>query len=230
MPRASRLLELMQILRRRRAPVSGQELSKALGISIRTLYRDIALLQEQGAEIQGEPGLGYVLRPGFTLPPMMFSVDEIEAVVLGARWVATRGDPRLRAAAEDVVAKIRAVLPTAMRDQVDDVMLTVPVMEAPATVDLSVIREAIRTECKVTLTYRDEAGAGTRRTVWPFLIGFFDRVMVLAAWCELRADFRAFRIDRIASVEPSDARYPGRRNTLVEEWRRRQKKSTTARN
>ncbi|MBN8228385.1 YafY family transcriptional regulator [Corallococcus macrosporus] len=230
MPRASRLLELMQILRRRRTPVSGQELSKALGISIRTLYRDIALLQEQGAEIQGEPGLGYVLRPGFTLPPMMFSVEEIEAVVLGARWVAARGDSRLRTAAEDVVAKIRAVLPTAMRDQVDDVMLTVPVLEAPATVDLSVIREAIRAERKVTLTYRNEAGAATRRTVWPLVIGFFDRVMVLAAWCELREDFRAFRVDRIASAEPSDARYPGRRHTLVEEWRKRQKKPATARN
>src|SRR5512147_1692487 len=110
MSRAARLLDLMERLRRHRAPVSARALSRELGVSIRTLYRDIATLQAQGADIQGEPGLGYVLRPGFTLPPLMFSPEEIEALVLGSRWVVARADARLAAAAENAVAKIRAVL------------------------------------------------------------------------------------------------------------------------
>src|SRR6476660_2658089 len=99
MSRSQRLLDLLQILRRHRFPVTGAALAGELGISLRTLYRDIASLQEQGANIEGEPGLGYVLRPGFMLPPLMFSEDEIEALVLGSRWVAERGDERLGAAA-----------------------------------------------------------------------------------------------------------------------------------
>src|SRR3954452_10917944 len=128
MSRTSRLLDLLELLRRHRSPVSGPELAAQIGISIRTLYRDIATLQGQGADIQGEPGLGYVLRPGFTLPPLMFSADEIEALVLGSRWVAVRGDARLGAAASNAVAKIRAVLPGELRDSVDAATLTVPAM------------------------------------------------------------------------------------------------------
>ena len=120
MSRAARLLDLMQTLRRRRVPVGGQALAAELGVSIRTLYRDIATLQAQGAEIEGEPGIGYVLKPGFTLPPLMFSVDEIEAVVLGARWVAAQSDDRrLGEAARNAVAKIAAVLPKDLRDAAD---------------------------------------------------------------------------------------------------------------
>lgn len=230
MSRSSRLLDLMQALRRRRAPVSGQELARELGISVRTLYRDIALLQAQGADIRGEAGLGYVLHPGFTLPPLMFSVDEIEAVVLGARWVAARGDARLQAAAEDVVAKIRAVLPTPMREHAHGAALTVPAVGEPVSVDLSAIRAAMRAETKIAFTYRDDNGAETRRTVWPLLIGFFERAMLLAAWCELREDFRAFRVDRMTELEITETRYPRRRHTLVEEWRKRQTTAATAKN
>src|SRR6185312_11469276 len=154
MSRAARLLDLVQLLRQHRAPVSGQILADQLGISIRTFYRDIATLQGQGAEIMGEPGLGYVLRPGFTLPPLMFSVDEIEALVLGSRWVAARGDARLGAAAGNAVAKIRAVLPEDLRENVDAATLTVPMPHGePVAVDASVIRAAIRKEQKVVVTY-----------------------------------------------------------------------------
>jgi predicted DNA-binding transcriptional regulator YafY len=230
MSRSSRLMELMQALRRRRTPVSGQELATELGISVRTLYRDIALLQTQGADIRGEPGLGYVLHPGFTLPPLMFSVDEIEAVVLGARWVAARGDARLQAAAEDVVAKIRAVLPSPMREHVDAATLTAPTIDEPVSVDLSAIRGAIRAETKLTFTYRDDHGAETRRTAWPLLIGFFERAMLLATWCELREDFRSFRVDRMTDLEITQTRYPRRRHVLVEEWRARQTTAATDKN
>jgi predicted DNA-binding transcriptional regulator YafY len=222
--RASRLLDLVQLLRRHRAPVTGPSLAKELGVSIRTLYRDIATLQGQGADIQGEPGLGYVLRPGFTLPPLMFSADEIEALVLGSRWVSVRGDERLASAATNAVAKIRAVLPDELRQSVDAATLTVPNVgeSAKATIDVSVVRAAIRGERKLGIAYRDGDGSVTRRTIWPLLIGFFDRMQVVAAWCELRGDYRGFRVDRILEVAATEARYPRRRAALVDEWRERQ--------
>ncbi|MDI3285781.1 YafY family protein [Polyangium sp. 15x6] len=223
MSRAARLLDLLELLRRHRAPITGPALAEELGISIRTLYRDIATLQAQGADIQGEPGLGYVLRPGFTLPPLMFSADELEALVLGSRWVAVRGDARLAAAAGNAVAKLRAVLPDDLRASVDTATLTVPMLRGePVAVDASVIRAAIRKEHRLVIMYQDQNGEGTTRTIWPLLIGFFDKVQVLAAWCELRQDYRAFRVDRIQSVEPKDERYPRRRAVLVQEWRARQ--------
>ncbi|EYF04084.1 helix-turn-helix transcriptional regulator [Chondromyces apiculatus] len=231
MSRASRLLDLLQLLRRHRAPVAGPELARALGISLRTLYRDVATLRAQGADISGDPGLGYVLRPGFTLPPLNLSEDEIEALVLGARWVAARGDARLGAAAEDAVAKVRAVLPEALRESVDAVTLTVPGVQAAMTVvDVAGIRAAIRKEHKIAIAYRDERGALTRRTVWPLLIGFFERVMVLAAWCELRRDYRGFRVDRIAECEVTATRYPRQRKVMVAEWREKQHVVAAARN
>jgi predicted DNA-binding transcriptional regulator YafY len=161
----------------------------------------------------------------------MFSVEEIEALVLGSRWVAVRGDARLGAAAGDAVAKIRAVLPDALRESVDAAVLTVPMLEdVPVAIDVSVIRAAARKEHKLVITYRDQEGAATTRTIWPLLIGFFDKVQVLAAWCELRQDYRGFRVDRIVAVEAKDERYPRRRAALVKEWRARQDLHTTAKN
>src|SRR6476660_9212302 len=120
MSRSQRLLDLLQILRRHRFPVTGAALAGELGISLRTLYRDIASLQGQGAEIEGEPGLGYVLRPGFMLPPLMFSIDELEALVLGGAWVGRQtDDPRLSKAAVNALAKISAVLPEQLRREVE---------------------------------------------------------------------------------------------------------------
>ncbi len=223
MSRSERLLRLLQNLRRYRRPVSGCVLAEELGVSIRTLYRDIASLQAQGAGIEGEPGLGYVLRPGFMLPPLMFSEDEIEALVLGSRWVARRADRRLALAAHDALAKIAAVLPPDLRDGLDASSLLVgPVAAAREAIDLAVLRKAIRTERKVRITYTSADGAGSDRLVWPFALGFFERVRVLVAWCELRRDFRHFRTDRITSLAPTDDRYPRRRQALLKEWREAQ--------
>jgi len=232
MSRASRLLDLMQLLRRHRAPVTGPSLAQELGISIRTLYRDIATLQGQGADIRGEPGLGYMLRPGFTLPPMMFSVDEIEALVLGSRWVALRGDARLADAADNAVAKIRAVLPPELRESIDAATMTVPdvTATAPPRIDVSVLRGAIRHERKITIVYRDGDGKETRRTLWPILLGFMERVLVVAAWCELRDDYRSFRVDRIHDIDVMEERYPRKRKIMVEEWRARMAMPAAARN
>lgn len=221
MSRSERLLTLLEVLRRHRRPVAGRALAAELGISIRTLYRDIATLQGQGADIEGEPGLGYLLRPGFMLPPLMFSEDEIEALVLGSRWVADRGDPRLGEAARNALAKIGAVLPADLRGDLDTVALLVGpgAPTAADTVDLGAIRKAIRSERRLAMTYRDGAGRETRRTIWPFALGFFDRVRIVLGWCEARQDFRHFRTDRISDLVPLAERYPRRRPVLLREWR-----------
>jgi predicted DNA-binding transcriptional regulator YafY len=221
--RASRLLDLIQVLRRHRHPVSGATLAEELGVSLRTLYRDIATLNAQGAHIDGEPGMGYVLRPGFMLPPLMFTEDEIEALVLGSRWVAERADTPLGKAAGSVVAKIAAVLPDDLRDRVDAGTLLVVSVDKPSAGDaeLTSIRHAIRAERKLRIDYGDAEGKRTRRIVWPFAIGFFERTRVVAAWCELRRDYRHFRTDRILSLQATTTRYPRRRQAMLKEWRER---------
>jgi predicted DNA-binding transcriptional regulator YafY len=223
MARSERLLSLLQTLRRYRRPVSGAVLAGETGVSLRTLYRDIASLQAQGALIEGEPGVGYVLKPGFMLPPMMFSQDEIEALVLGSRWVARATDSRLAAAGADALAKIAAVLPAEMRESVEQATLLVSVKRTVEDkADLDVIRRAIRSERIVALTYGDERGAISTRNIWPFALGYFDQVRIIMAWCELRRDFRHFRADRIIDLSVLDNRYPRRRTALAKEWHERQ--------
>ena len=220
MPRAQRLLALLQELRCHRYPVRGAALARTLGVSLRTLYRDVAALQAQGARIDGAPGLGYVLHPGFTLPPLTFT-EEVEALVLGARWVGDRADAHLAEAARQAVAKIRAVLPTDRRVALEDSTVMVgPGMPIRIGDErLAAIRQAIRTERKVTVTYRDLEERESVRTIWPFALAFFDRARYVVGWCELRDGFRHFRADRIAALTPLDARYPRRRAALVREWR-----------
>lgn len=224
MSRSARLLGLLQALRRRRRPVTASSLAAELGVSERTVYRDIATLVGQGAAIDGEAGLGYVLRPGFLLPPLMFGDDEIEALVLGLRWVADRGDGDLGAAAADALAKISAVLPADLRDRTEDMGLVVGPGAAVAAgaADLASLRRAIRAERKLRITYADATGRHSARTIWPFALAFFDRVRVVAAWCETRRDFRHFRTDRIAAAEVMGERYPRRRRALISEWRKRE--------
>ncbi|MGZ5828538.1 MAG: helix-turn-helix transcriptional regulator [Xanthobacteraceae bacterium] len=221
MSRAQRLLDLIQILRRHRHPVSGQSLAVELDVSLRTLYRDIATLQGQGAHIDGEPGVGYLLRPGFMLPPLMFSEDEIEALVLGSRWVAERGDQPLGKAARNALAKVAAVLPNDLRDRLDATALLIGRADPPMAGDaeLTAIRQAIRNERKLRIDYVDRDGSRSRRIVWPFAVAFFERARVVAAWCELRTDYRHFRTDRIAALRVTDKRYPRRRQVLMKEWR-----------
>jgi predicted DNA-binding transcriptional regulator YafY len=221
MSRTERLLDLLQVLRRHRTPVTGPALARELGVSVRTLYRDIATLRGQGARIEGEPGLGYLLRPGFTLPPLMFTSDELEALVLGSRWVARRSDDRsLAAAAADALAKIGAVLPDPLRREVDAATLLVgPPAPHAAAVDSAPVREAIRREQKLAVAYEDAAGRRTTRTIWPFAIGFFEHARVVVAWCETRRGFRHFRLDRMTLLERPGARYPRARAALLAEWR-----------
>ena len=222
MSRAERLLELLELLRRHRHPITGAALASQLGISQRSLYRDIATLQAQGARIDGAPGLGYILRPGFTLPPLMFRIEEIEALVLGARWVAERTDDALAEAARSALAKIAAVLPPTQRHELDSSTLLIP----PGAIDgtegrhIPALRTAIRSERKISLAYRDARDRESERIVWPFALAFFDSVRVVVAWCEMRQGFRNFRTDRIARLEALPERYPRNRRSLLEEWRK----------
>lgn len=223
MSRAQRLLELLQLLRQHRRAVAGEVLAERLGVSLRTLYRDIDTLRAQGAGIEAEAGLGYVLRPGFMLPPLMFSEEEMQAVLLGMRWVSESGDAALSAASDTALAKIAAVLPQDIEVVAAAGNLLVGPSRIPdSTIDLAAVRRAIRDERKAEITYTDGSGEGSRRVAWPFALAFFDGAQVVAAWCELRQDFRHFRCDRIASWRTLDMAYPRRRHALLTEWRQRE--------
>ena len=222
MSRAERLLELMQSLRLRRRPVAGQALAEELKVSLRTLYRDIEALKAQGARIEGEAGLGYVLKPGFTVPPLMFSLEEVEALALGARWVEGRSDAGLTRAARGALAKIAAVLPPERAEALDwpTLLAGASRMSQSEAASLPVIREALSAGRKVELAYVDKHGLSSARIVWPVALGFFDHARMLAAWCETRAVFRHFRLDRMDKAALLDARPPRSRRALLIDWRR----------
>jgi predicted DNA-binding transcriptional regulator YafY len=222
MARSERLLALVQMLRRHRHPLTAEAMARELGVSLRTVYRDVASLIASRVPIRGEAGLGYVLEPGFDLPPLMFTPDEVEAIVVGMRWLRERADPMLARAADDVVAKLGAVLPEALRPLLHDTGLFAPhFADLPGTIsiDEASIRGAIRRERKVSIAYADGAGAQTVRTIWPFGLAFFNHAHVVMAWCETRAGFRHFRTDRISAVSLLAERYPERRAVLLRRWK-----------
>ncbi|MCP3392368.1 YafY family transcriptional regulator [Bradyrhizobium sp. CCGB12] len=220
MSKSHRLFDLMQILRSHRQPVAGVELAREAGVSLRTIRRDISTLRSIGADIDGESSVGYVLKPGFLLPPLMFSEEEIHALALGAQWVRGQTDDSLAGAAQNALAKIDAVLPPDLRRHLHDGSFHVsPKPTPPTSVDPAVLRQSMRQQCKVLLTYRDFHGAATERVIWPISLGFIESQRFAAAWCELRQDFRVFRVDRMERVELQADRYPGRRRDLVKRWR-----------
>jgi len=223
MSRAQRLLDVIQLLRSHRRPVAACRLAEELGVSLRTIYRDIETLKGQGAHIDGEAGIGYVLRPGFMLPPLMFSEEEIEALVLGGRWVAAQPDELLGKAAKNALAKVAAVLPDDLQRSLETSGLMVARRDpAAGDAELPVIRAAIRGERKLRIVYSDERDNRSNRTIWPIALGFFDRVRMVAAWCESRGDYRHFRTDRIMSITLTERRYPRRRTDLLREWQQRE--------
>ncbi|MCB1378361.1 MAG: YafY family transcriptional regulator [Alphaproteobacteria bacterium] len=220
MRRAERLLQLLQILRRHRRPVTGETIATELEVSLRTVYRDIATLIADRVPIRGEAGVGYVLGEGYDLPPLMFTPDELEAVMLGLRWVARRGDADLSRAAQDTVAKIGTVLPERLKPFLFDAALLVPPHGRVVAdqVDVSLLRSAIREGRKVGLAYRAEDGSETERVIWPIAVAYFDAQRLIIAWCELRQAFRSFRTDRMLAVAVSDEKYPARRKVLLKQW------------
>jgi len=221
MTRTERLLSLLQVLRSYHYPVNGQRLADRLNISLRTLYRDIATLQAQGAEIEGEAGIGYILKPSFFLPPLMFSQIEIEALLLGMQWVSQYGDAPLTKAATDTLSKITHVLPTNIKNGMDAFALRVgpPMRASLANEDLTILRAAIRNQKKLRLDYQSQKGGRNQQIVWPFTIGYFTDCRILVAWCEKKRDYRHFNTSGIISVEMLDDIYPGSRVNLFCKWR-----------
>ena len=221
MSRTTRLLTLLQVLRGKRCPVTAATLAGELKVSERTLYRDIAELTALGAPIQGEAGIGYVLRSGLFLPPLMFTADEIEAIVLGLRYVDQRGDEVLGKAAADALAKVAAVLAPDVRDALRNptVLPGPPGCGYPQNiVELNVYRQAIRAQAKLHIDYADVTKIPSQRLIWPLALGFFNEARVVVAWCELRGAYRTFRTDRIAAATEQGERYPGRRSDLLRDW------------
>jgi len=220
---------LLDALRGHRRPVTATQLSQTLSVSLRTIYRDIGTLIELGAPIDGEAGVGYVLRAGFFLPPLMFNEDELEALLLGARWVEHQGDAGLARAAGSALAKIATASPRDLRDGLAEAGLWAPIFKERATVELPLqpIREAIRREHKVRIAYVNESGESSDRVVWPIALAFLEKVQVMAAWCELRNGFRHFRADRIRQLTSLKLCYPTRRAVLVKQWRVQEKITLT---
>jgi len=214
-------LSLIEEFRRHRHPVSGNDLAQTLGVSIRTLYRDIASLRALGAGIEGEPGVGYVLRSGFLLPPIMFTAEEVDALVLGSLWVADKADIPLAKAARKAMARLTAVMPIELVDRVEAQYVIVGENEHShqEEIDMATVRQAIHLEHKLLIRYCDATGKSSERVIWPFLLIYFNGGRLISAWCELRDSIRHFRTDRIGSLSQISSRYPRRRHDLIKLWR-----------
>jgi predicted DNA-binding transcriptional regulator YafY len=221
MRRADRLFQIIQVLRRSRKPLTADAIAAELETSKRTIYRDIATLIGQRVPIRGEAGMGYILERGFDMPPLMLTTDEIEAAVLGAQWVAGHADTVLARAADDLIAKIADTVPERLRPFVlEPASRARPSWQRePDRIDMARTRAQIHEGKKIALRYRDEHGRGSERTIWPIAIGYHEAVRILAAWCELRKDFRSFRTDRVVDAAYLDDKYPERRDVLRARWR-----------
>jgi predicted DNA-binding transcriptional regulator YafY len=219
--KTERLFSVMDALRRHRRPVTAAQLAEEQGVSVRTLYRDVQTLIGLGAPIDGEAGVGYMLKPGFFLPPLMFSPEELEALVLGARWVEAQPDDGLAAAARNALGKIATASPDDLRDRIKDTGLW-PVMirgrDEPKPV-LGLIRAAMRNEKALHIAYADETGKTTERDIWPVQLAYYEGKQIIAAWCCLRQAFRNFRTDRLVEVTETENRFGRRRLQLSKEWR-----------
>jgi predicted DNA-binding transcriptional regulator YafY len=220
MRRADRLFDIIQILRAAKQPVTAAALAEKLEVTARTVYRDIAALQASRTPVEGEAGIGYVLRRGFDLPPLMFTLDEIEAIVVGTRLIRRTGDAGLQQAAERVLSKVTVILPEALREHVDaaPVYVSARGVKAPPAIDFAEIRNAIRATRKLRIAYADEKGQSTLRTIWPIAVAYYVEATIIAAWCELRRDYRHFRADRISSAVVLDEPFPTGGGKLMADW------------
>lgn len=222
MRRADRLFQIVQILRRSTRPVTAERMAEELQVSKRAVYRDIAELMRQTVPIRGEAGIGYVLDRTFDMPPLMLTPDELEAAVLGAQWVGERGDPVLAGAARDLIAKIATAVPERLRVFITEPTIGAPPCNelAPDLLDIAKTRSWIRSGRKLRIRYRNQEQQDSERTIWPIIIGYAETVRLLAAWCELRHDFRHFRTDRIVAAEFLDEPHGQRVSALRNRWRR----------
>lgn len=215
MRRADRLFQIVQLLRRRRTTLTAAQIAERLGVSDRTVYRDIRDLVLSGTPIDGEAGIGYRLRPGYDLPPLMFDREELQALVLGARIVRRFGDARLARASESILAKVAAVVPKELEPLLVETPLFVPSFSfGMKTSDaMMTTRDALIGRRKLQFRYIDAGGRESERAVRPLGLFFWGRTWTLAAWCEMRNDFRDFRLDRVRDLQMLDLTFedePGR--------------------
>lgn len=208
---ADRLFQIVLLLGRSRV-VTAQALAEHLEVSVRTIYRDIADLIGSGVPVDGEAGVGYRLRPGYQVPPMMFDQDELQALVFGAAVAAQWGDDQIAAAADRILSKVDAVLPKHLRPALASQALVVPeiagMQTAQTTAQLGDVRRAVNQRKKLQLDYSDARGKTTERVVWPLTLAYWGNSWTVGAWCELRAAFRSFRIDRVRQTRVLMTRYP----------------------
>lgn len=206
---ADRLFQIVLALGRGRV-VTARYLAEQFGVSERTIYRDIQDLVASGVPIDGEAGVGYRLRRGYQVPPLMFDGGELQALVFGVRVAQAYGDPELARAAERVLAKVDAVLPERLRSELDSNRLVVPAVPMPAGAaeQLGDVREAINRRMRLFLDYSDASDHSTERIVWPLSLAYWGKSWTLGAWCELRQAFRSFRVDRIVSQRTLGSQFP----------------------
>ena len=220
MRKASRLFEIIQILRLAKRPITAAAIAEKLEVTPRSIYRDIAALQAVRVPIEGGRGIGYILRPGFELPPLMFSIEETEAIVLALAWLDRTGDVALKKAAKRVNQKIAAAIPSPLRRTFDAKALHAwgTIAQTPQGVDLGAVRRAIREEQKVAIAYRDEFGRETERTIWPLALIYYSESANIVAWCELRRALRNFRADRVRKSAPVEDFFHGAGDRLRAMW------------
>ncbi len=220
MRKASRLFEIIQILRLAGRPVTAADIAERLEVTVRSVYRDIAALQAMRVPIEGERGIGYILRPGFDLPPLMFSIEEMEAIVLSLALLERTGDVELKQAAKRVSAKIAGAVPPPLRQTLDANALHAWGFAAPSApaIGLALVRRAIRDEEKLDLAYRDELGRATERIIRPIALIYYSESANIVAWCELRQAIRNFRSDRIEACEATGLWFKGEGDGLRQIW------------
>jgi predicted DNA-binding transcriptional regulator YafY len=217
---SGRLLGIIQILRGSRGPVTARTLANVLEVTERTIYRDIVKLQGMRIPVEGATGIGYVLGADFALPSLNFSSDEIDAIVVGLSLLEHMGDRTLRIAASQVVRKIAEAVPAAAAADIESMALRVwPWSTIPLShIDVGIVRQAIRDERKLEVQYTDAELRSTARTIRPIALIYYAEGIVLVAWCELRQDFRHFRVDRLNACHPSDGRFKGEGCRLRAAW------------
>jgi len=210
MHKSERLFQLVNLLRGRRTAITAQQLADVMEVTTRTIYRDIQTLIQTGIPIDGEAGIGYLLAPGFQLPPLMFDFEELQSLLLGSSMVQAWTDPELAKAATRAEAKIRATLPPTLLQQAEEQPYQVPQFDKHNEVRErhGIIRKACEQKNKLVLCYSDVELAESERIIWPLGLIFWGEKWTLLAWCELRNDFRHFRLDRIVELNETGGEFP----------------------
>ena len=221
MHRAERLFQLTTLLRNRRTVLTAKQMSEHLRVSERTIYRDIQSLSLSGVPIEGEAGVGYRLSHRYQLPPLMFDREEVEALLLGARMVSSWGDTEMAIHANQAIQKILAVLPDHLRHSDESLPLLVPNIEEVQkfyTAHSQPMREAIRLRQRVAIDYVRADDEHSSRTIEPLGMIFWGKVWTLVAWCQLRGDYRTFRLDRIQSILVTDEKFEASENKSLKHF------------